>query len=185
MLAGNEPYIPTDFIAIQTVTLTGTQSTVEFTSIPSTFRHLQIRLFARTDRPTYGTSTLAMRINNVSTSTYSHKFIVADGSGSLTLTAAANISSMDLGNNTLGSTVSNSFGAVVIDILDYNDTNKLKTVRSIGGVDINGAIAGFGGHTAWGSGLFQSSSAVSSIQLFSAGLSFTQHSRFALYGIRG
>jgi hypothetical protein len=42
MLAGNDAYIPTSFESIATVNLA---STTSFTSIPSTYQHLQLRLF--------------------------------------------------------------------------------------------------------------------------------------------
>jgi hypothetical protein len=173
-----------DFESIQTVSLTGTQATIEFTSIPSTFQHLQIRYFARTTRTTYGTDTLVMRINNISTSSYSFHYIVGDGASA----AAAGSSSqtnMSIGNNSLGTTVVNHFGVGVIDILDYKDTNKFKTIRALGGADINGVTAGYGGHVSLGSGLFQSTNAVSSIQITAGGGSYTQYSHMALYGIKG
>lgn len=171
--------------AIQTVLLSSTQATVEFTNIPTDYQHLQIRCFARGNRATYGTGTLAMRINNVSTASYSFHFLLGDGA-SVASSPGSNVTAMDLGNNSIGSTVSNSFGGVIIDVLDYKDTNKFKTVRALGGVDINGTIAGYGGHVSLGSGMFQNTNAVSSIQLLGTGSSFslTQYSRFSLYGLR-
>jgi hypothetical protein len=173
-----------DFESIQTVVLTGNQNSVEFTSIPSTYQHLQVRIFGRSNRPTFGTSTLQVRCNNVSTNSYSHHYILGDGStAGSAASSTANIA--DLGNNSLGSTVSNSFGAVVVDVLDYKDTNKFTTLRALGGVDINGTTSGYGGHISLGSALFQSTAVIDRLTFLGAGNDFTQHSHFALYGIKG
>jgi hypothetical protein len=47
MLAGNPVFVDTDFESIATVTVGGGgAATVEFTSIPGTYQHLQIRAIA-------------------------------------------------------------------------------------------------------------------------------------------
>ena len=46
-LAGNAGYVPPSYESIQTTTLSSSQSTISFTSIPATFKHLQIRCIAR------------------------------------------------------------------------------------------------------------------------------------------
>jgi hypothetical protein len=70
------------------------------------------------------------------------------------------------------------FGAGIVDILDYANTNKYKTLRALAGVDFNGS-----GRVGLTSGLWQSTSAINAITL--EGSSFVQYSSFALYGIKG
>jgi hypothetical protein len=68
----------------------------------------------------------------------------------------------------------------VLDILDYANTNKFKTVRSLTGVDANGS-----GFVALMSGLYRSTTAITSIKLFSTyGSNWTSTSTFALYGVK-
>ena len=51
LLVGNDPYIPTDYESIATVSVgSGGAADVEFTSIPGTYTHLQIRWIARSAR---------------------------------------------------------------------------------------------------------------------------------------
>jgi hypothetical protein len=75
------------------------------------------------------------------------------------------------------------FAATVLDILDYTDTNKNKTLRSLGGSDSNGSAGG--GTILLLSSLYTSSSTVTSITLTAVTSNFTQYSSFALYGIKG
>jgi hypothetical protein len=76
----------------------------------------------------------------------------------------------------------NIFSGFVIDILDYANTNKYKTIRYLSGYDANGS-----GRVGLGSGSWRSTSAVTSITL--QGLEYSsnykQYSSFALYGIKG
>ena len=51
LLVGNEYYNPTEFESIATVTVgSGGSSTISFTSIPGTYKHLQVRGIGRTNR---------------------------------------------------------------------------------------------------------------------------------------
>jgi hypothetical protein len=74
----------------------------------------------------------------------------------------------------------NIYGAGVIDILDYANTNKFKTVRSLTGTDLNGS-----GQIILGSGLYQQTTAITSITLEANGVNWLTNSSFALYGIKG
>ena len=81
------------------------------------------------------------------------------------------------GNNSSAST----FGTFIVDILDYKDTNKYKTIRGLAGTDNNGS-----GSVYFSSGLWMSTSAITRIDLApNAGTLFNQNSSFALYGIKG
>ena len=69
------------------------------------------------------------------------------------------------------------FGVIVVDILDYTNTNKYKVFRNLAGWDGNGS-----GEVNFTSGLWQSTSAITRIDL--ALSSFAEYSQFALYGIK-
>jgi len=179
MLAGNDAYIPTSFDSIATATGTGSSSTITFSSIPSTYQHLQIRGMG------FGNSggQLFLRINGDTGSNYTrhrvlgyNSSVFASGETSQTSIRVCvdDISYASMG--TLYPTVA------IIDIHDYASTAKNKTVRTFGGIDSNSAGNSEIDLT---SGLWLSTSAVTSISLVISAGSFTTNSTFALYGIRG
>jgi hypothetical protein len=84
-----------------------------------------------------------------------------------------------------GTSTGGSFGVSIVDILDYANTNKYKTVRVLSGVDFNGTLAGYGGYVGPLSGNWRNTSAITSIKINAQTGNFTQYSQFALYGIKG
>jgi len=72
-----------------------------------------------------------------------------------------------------------NFMGTVIDILDYTNTNKNKTTRSLFGVDQNGS-----GFVGMYSMLWMNTAAINQIILSPNNGNFTQYSTFALYGIK-
>jgi hypothetical protein len=161
------------FESIATVTVgAGGTSAVTFSSIPSTYTHLQVRALGK-DASIYGA--IFMRLNNDTTSNYSRHGVYGDGSSALAF-AAANAPYMNVVTTPVSS---GGFGAAVIDILDYTNTNKNKTVRSLSGNDNNGS-----GLISLFSGCWFSTSAVSRIDIISDS-TIGQYSSFALYGIKG
>lgn len=173
------------FESIATVTVgAGGASSVTFSSIPSTYKHLQIRVMAKsTDTGTVGVDNLIMSFNSDTTYT-NYRSHYLDGNGSAVASGSIQASgyyiyASDIANSKTGQT--SMFGVAVIDILDYANTNKNKTVRSINGEDLNGA-----GSVNLLSGLWLNTNAISSIVLNPiTGPNFAQYSSFALYGIRG
>lgn len=184
----NYPRITNSYESIATYTVgSGGSGTITFSSIPSTFEHLQVRAIAQTNRATYNTSGASYRINSDTGSNYAYHLIQSDpASPSTAVNAGAASSTNILGAISLSSNVAaNVFGAFVMDVLDYKNTNKYKTVRILSGADTNGAASGFAGFMQFSSGLWQSTSAVSTLTFTPAdGTQFNQYSSFALYGVR-
>jgi hypothetical protein len=172
-------------IATSTVGSGGT-GTITFNSIPSTFKHLQIRIFAQTNRGTYGIDEGSMRFNSDSNQNYAYHFLYGDGSAPSAI-GAPNETKIPTGTGSLGTTTGGTFGINIIDILDYASTNKNKTVRVLAGADHNGLVGGIGGRVGLSSGVWMNSgSAISTITITPAQSSlFSQYSSFALYGIKG
>ena len=168
--------------SIATVTVgSGGSSYVEFTSIPATFKHLQIRLLARTTHPS-GTDGdyLDMQFNSDTGSNYATHQISGDGSSA---SAAAFTSQTAIYPSRVAATglSANIFGCIIIDILDYSSTTKYKTIRQLGGYDANGS-----GILRFASGLWMNTNAITSINLQAgSGSGLEQYSSFALYGIKG
>ncbi len=177
-LAGNSAYIPPAFESIQTTTVgAGGASTITFSSIPSTYKHLQIRYVARVTGATT-LDNLTMRFNNTSGTAYSTHFLQGNGTNPATTAwVTTNGSELYVGRLTGASSTSGIFGVGVIDILDYTNTNKNKTVKTLALQDQNGS-----GEAYVLSGLFNSTNAITEINFLN---SYAQHSSFALYGIRG
>ena len=172
------------FFQIATTTLNVASSTVTFSSIPQTYTHLQLRIFAQDVRTTYGITEIKLTFNGDTSSNYSQHQIFGDGA-TATAGGTANTSAITLCDGTIGTTTGGTFGVGITDILDYTNTNKYKTLRYIGGVDINGTIAGYGGRVGLSSGNWRSTTAISSITLISNSLiNFSANSRFDLYGVK-
>jgi hypothetical protein len=152
----------------------GGAANVEFTSIPSTYKHLQIRGIARTNR---ALTRDALKITvNGNTSTYGFHNLFGNGSSAtsnaFTTQPRIYLPSLLSANTTAQYTVG------VIQILDYTSTSKFKTTRTLHGYDANGS-----GIVGLSSGLFQSTGAITR---FSGGTSanIAAGSQFALYGIK-
>jgi hypothetical protein len=172
--------VTADFESIATVTVgSGGSSSISFTSIPGTFTHLQLRFIARTNRATTN-DWAEIRFNSDTGSNYAFHFMYGEGSGSGTAFNGINQTYAEVPSMTADGASANMFAGFVVDILDYKDTNKFKTLRLLGGNDMNGS-----GVINFGSGLWRSSSAITSIGIEpGTGTNFNQYSHFALYGIR-
>jgi hypothetical protein len=169
--------------SIATVTVgSGGASTVTFTSIPSTYTHLQVRYIARTSSAAPGSEGDLVLVYGTphAGNGYSH---ILFGNGSST--GASNSGGLAFSQYSSYATSStqtaSTFGTGILDVLDYSNPNKLKTWRTLGGWDANGS--GFVNLT---SGIQNDTSVLTGIGFaVNSGNSFAQHSQFALYGIRG
>ena len=174
------PAISPSYESIATVSVgSGGSSSISFSSIPSTFKHLQIRALVR---GTVAASTDAwyLRYNSDSGSNYFGTHILY-GTGSAAGVYASGTQTQNQISDSVGSTATaNTFATSVTDILDYSSTNKYKTQRTLYGFDLNGS-----GTVALSSGLWLNTSAVSTILLAPSSGNFAQYSSFALYGIKG
>jgi hypothetical protein len=165
-----------DALGVVTVGSGGAVS-ISFTGIPSTYQHLQIRGIVRSSSGSVGDSEYLV-INSDSSSNYSFHNLRGDGSGAYA-SGSTSQTALELTQVPGGGATSNSFGALVIDILDYANTNKYKTIRSLGGWENNGTYS----QMSLRSGLWMSTSAITSLTLSGGGGS-AQYSSFALYGIK-
>jgi len=165
--------------SIATVTVgSGGAAIVEFTSIPATYTHLQIRMNVRSNRAV-AVENFSMMFNSTSSNQYVGHYLYANGATA----GAGNELNQNSGAGAYiagDSAGANIFGAAVTDILDYANTNKYKVTRSLGGSDQNGS-----GNIMFASSLWQNTAAINSIRFLSGGTGWVQYSSFALYGIKG
>jgi len=160
----------------------GGVGTVEFTGIPGTFKHLQIRTLARNTANSSGGSeeNLRIRLNGDTASNYSTHWLVGDGSTLISGSELTTSMSQSYGIIPMSNAAASIFGVAVIDILDYQNTNKFKTLRALCGADKNGS-----GYSNFASSNWRNTNAITSILLFPEAGNFAQYSHFALYGIKG
>jgi hypothetical protein len=162
--------------SIATVIVSTAVANVDFTSIPSTYTHLQIRGIARAS----SLSELRIQFNGDTASNYSWHGLSGNGTTARSDNGTSSPRISAAYYNGLPSTAS-IFGAFVIDILDYANTNKYKTTRALVGYDANGS-----GGPSLDSGNWRNTNAITSIKLFlDSTYTFQQYSQIALYGIKG
>ena len=166
-----------DFESIATVTVgSGGATSIEFTSIPGTYQHLQVRGLVRNT----GTSQRAVSVQFNSDTGSNYAFHRLRGTGSAVFAEnSVSQTGADAISQVYSSASSSIFSAFVMDILDYSSTSKNTTLRTFGSRDENGA-----GLVSLYSGLWDSTSAVTSIKLYPLADNLAQHSTAALYGIK-
>lgn len=175
LLGGNNVILGGSYDAIGVVDVgSGGQSTVDFTSIPQTYKHLQIRASV------LGSSLnadIVGQFNGITASSnYSWHELRGNGA-SVSSLAGTSTTGFYLATNALTTTFPSVF---VMDLLDYASTQKNKTSRILQGKDANGS-----GTISFFSGLYYgTTNAVTSIRIFPSGGNFNQYSSFALYGIK-
>ena len=168
--------------SIATVTAAGGETSITFSSIPSTYKHLQIRGIGKANFSSVASLWATLNFNGDTTAAnYANHQLIGDGSTVTAsgATATGNIQVMSLVSNNAAET--NMFGAAIIDIHDYASTTKNKTVRSFTGDSRNSTT----GRVELDSGLWLSTAAVTSITLNRPGFPFVAGSVFSLYGIKG
>jgi hypothetical protein len=162
--------------SIATANGTGASGVITFTSIPSTYKHLQIRWI---NKSTSTGSYNLLRFNSDSGSNYADHYLYGDGASAIA-GADTTQTSINLFGSLVTSSASNVYATHIVDILDYTSTNKNKTVRAFGGQDSNGSGVIFLTSGLW----MNSGTAISSLTLTANSTNFTSASQFALYGIK-
>lgn len=176
----------TSYESIATYTVgSGGSSSITFSSIPSTFTHLQLRVIGRTDSAGSAYDAFLIKANNdATTSNYTYHYLNGDGASATAGQENGNYGGAVVYRIGGATATANVFGTAITDILDYRNTNKYKTFRSLGGVDYNGSSPL--GEIYFGSNLWLSTSAITSLDIVPrTGTNFVQYSHFALYGIKG
>jgi len=161
--------------SIATITGTGSSGTISFTSIPSTYKHLQVRLMGKSTST--GTYTLLTFNGDSTGANYATHSIYGNGSAA-GVEAYANNGSMSGGFVT--ASTDTGFGVAILDVLDYANSSKNKTLRGLTGRDNNGS-----GIVALISGAWFSTSAINRLDIAVNAGSWATTSTFALYGIKG
>jgi hypothetical protein len=163
-----------DALSVITVPSGGLAS-ITFAGIPNTYKHLQIRSLVRNTSTSNGYNA---RFNSDSGSNYARHYLIGTGSSAVAAAVTSTTSAV-LNDAAISTSGTNVFGASVCDILDYANITKNKTIKTLGGFDNNGS-----GSVGLLSGLYMSTSAISSILIFPDAGNFAENSQFALYGVK-
>ena len=127
------------FDLLETTTLTSSAASVTFSGLDaySDYKHLQLRMVTRLNYASTGLANLDLTFNSDTAANYKNHFL--RGTGSVVESAAQSYSAIRFGQAaTYSSSTANSFGASVIDILDFSSSNKNTTARNLSGALVSG-----------------------------------------------
>ena len=162
--------------SIATVTVgSGGTGDITFSSIPSTYTHLQVRMIGKSTYTGSGLVNCSINFNSDSNNNnYSSHDLYGNGSS-----AAAGGAADYRARAFYISLPDDGWAANIIDILDYTNTNKYKTLKTLSGYDANGS-----GVIRLSSVSWRNTNAVTSLT-FVPEPNFREYTQIALYGIKG
>lgn len=166
------------------VDLSGSQATIDISSIPATYQHLEIIAMLRSDRASAGSDDVVLSLNNDTTDAdYDSEYAQANLTSSSAVQALAAAGARFVGRATAATAPAGSFGFMRLLIPNYSSatpnklvqgTSALQTSRSTGGMFVRN-IAEF----------FASAAAINRITFAPVnGTNFVSGSTVSLYGIK-
>lgn len=169
----------TTFVKIATVTVgAGGAASMDFTSIPSTYTDLCVKISSRTTDTTVNDSTaIALQFNGDTTSTYTRRSLTGDGGAAASTSATT--TSMRIGFTTTNGDTANTFGNAEIYIPNYAGSTQ-KSVSADAVTEAN--VAQFI-YAALNAGIWTGTATITSIKLIAPSFNFMQYSTATLYGI--
>lgn len=168
----------TDFQLISTQVLTGSSASITFSSIPSTFRHLQVRMTLKDSNAGATMGKAYYTYNGDTGANYAWHYLEGNGSGMGSGWSNTYANSIYSVATTLFTASAHS--AHIMEIADYSQTTKYKTTRILGGAapSIYGAQS-----VSLTSGLWMNTAAITSLTIGAqSGQNFVSGCRFSLYG---
>ena len=163
--------------SIQSYTVSNsTTATFDFTNIPQTYKHLQIRLFGQG----LTSDDSVMQFNGDATSAYSWHELRGNGSTAGVSGTASLTNWTYIGRTPPASTGANYFGVVIADVMDYTRSDRNKLTYSIEGVDL-----GSSGVVGQMSGIYSSDAPITRLTISLQGGFWSPYSHCGLYGLKG
>lgn len=173
------PALPTSYDLLETINLTSTASSVTFSNINTytQYRHLQLRVAVREPFSSTGYTDLIMRINGDTTTAYDYHQLRGRHTNVVVSDTTNNQPNIRIRCNPTDA--SSIFGGAIIDILDFSNTSKNKTVRALSGVytDTESQVAQT-------SGLWRNTNAITSLSFVPVYGTLGIGSRWSLYGLK-
>ncbi len=176
------PATPSSYESIASYTFTAPTygSSFTFSSIPQTYKHLQLRIFSA--NTTLQNNTMQSLLITGNNTRRSHWLRTTDGS---TVAAGTDSLSCFIGQQpaSISTQTTQPRSITIVDIHDYTSTTKYKTYRSISGYDSNGGTKGqeIG---IYSGGFYGNTNAITSL-IYNTDNDLTPGTVVALYGIKG
>lgn len=163
---------------ISTANGNGSSNTISFSSIPSTYKHIEIRGRIFTNS---GTG-IGMQLNGDGGGNYMRHLMVSEpNQGSIRATYVFNQDRFNVAGYNAGA--NSTYGlAIILNINDFTSTVKTKTFRSVWGVETGSAATSENGFY---TGVWNSTAGVNSLSIIASADAFTSNTRLSLYGIKG
>lgn len=176
------PPIVGAYDALTTVTVpSGGVASIYFGNIPNTYKHLQVRMISRATNASYY-SQILFEANSYPG--YYRHLVLADGvntpPGAYGYTGQP---TLNVGYLAGANALTNVFGAAILDIYDYANQNKYKTVRAIGGAS-NNSTASPDTYLSLVSGTLPSLEPITELNFFPEFGNFAQYTTISLYGVK-
>ena len=152
------------YTPLATLTLTGTDTEIVFSSIPATYRDLVLVVAGTSDANTG----LYLRFNSDTGTNYTTVGMYGNGSSAISFSQSLSFTNTNF--------ISNTQGVNTVQVMDYSATDKHKTIL---------ARASYAGNQAQAAAArWANTAAITSITLFmDGGRSFQTGSTFSLYGV--
>jgi hypothetical protein len=168
-----------DFELISTTLVTSAVASVTFSSLntaAAAYKHLQLRITERSSAAI--NSQMGIRFNGDSGANYSEHQLKGNGS-SVTSYGGGSVNFAPMGTTVESGATANAFGARIIDILDFSQTTKNKTIREFAGAAVSP------NNVAIYSAAWFNTAAVTSLEVFMNSANIVANSRISLYGLKG
>ena len=166
---------------ISETVLTGDAATITFTSIPATFKHLQIKWFARNDNDAINVE-VQLTFNNDTGNNYHRLLTYIDHGNAYTATGEVGQAYLDGGRCAAGQAPADTFDMGEIHINGYASAVGEKAVIVANGnktSDLVGGMLNMVNHGWWDAGV----AAITEIDLDASAGNFIAGSVFSLYGL--
>ena len=167
------------YFSIATQIATANQTTVTFTSIPQTYKHLQVVAYNGSSSIT---SAGYMYFNNDTTATnyYSNYYYVAGQSGTNNVNSSGGAA--PYGPNFAGGTLTSFPGIMIVNIPDYTSTTKAKSALEFDGViSSDTGYSGYMNHS--GIVYTANTNAINRLDFTAPSGGWKVDTHFALYGL--
>lgn len=169
------------FELISTQLITTNTADLTFSSIPQTYKHLQLRYVARANN---NVTNLRFRLNGDTGSNYATHSLHTQSTGVFSDNSTSTTSMYSCEFSFDGASPTGAFSPGIMDFLDYSATSKNTTMRGLAGQCEPAWVTG---RLRLRSAAWFNTAAVTSLTIFtdSGTGRFVAGSRFSLYGIKG
>tara|TARA_R110000744_G_scaffold1451_1_gene5103 strand:- start:698 stop:1276 length:579 start_codon:yes stop_codon:yes gene_type:complete len=168
---------------LSTVTLTGTTTAIIFDDLDliTDYKHFQLRCSVRNSLGASGATAMRLKFNEITSGYNSHRLYAQGGSG---VYQSDNFSAGDIhfGMVPYANTSLNAWGVSIVDIPDYQSTDKFQSIKAFSGLS---ADLGNENRVEIANGSLQSSVAINQIRIQTDNGSMVSGSTISLIGIRG